>query len=325
MGRAIAFSDLGEVETIEVENEPVQPDDVAGETLVTLISPGTELAYYTSSELRRRASSQRGLARFIPGYAAVFRIEEIGSAVERFEAGQVVYCMGAHRSFQCHPANKVLPFPDGLDPADATFARIAGVSMTSLVTTDVRPPGPVAVLGLGLVGNLAAQVFNIAGYKVSAADPIDSRVEVARVCGIDAHTDIAASELLIPRLVLECSGNEDAALRACEVVQLGGEVVLVGVPWRQRSAISAHKLLDKVYSGLLRLRSGSEWQLPLDDRPLSRGNILENHALALSWLNEKKLRVEALAEPIRPDQAQLAYESLLRGEGALTRLIRWRD
>jgi 2-desacetyl-2-hydroxyethyl bacteriochlorophyllide A dehydrogenase len=322
MGRAVALRGPRHVELVEIDDAQPGPEDVAGSTVVTLISPGTELAYFASEELEATQPDGRP---FVPGYAAVFRIDELGDEVHGFTAGQLAFCMGSHRSRQCHAAKAILPVPTGLDPAQAVFARLAGVSMTTLVTTTARPPGPVLVLGLGLVGNLAAQVFQAAGYDVTAVDPIEPRVSVAHASGIrDARTAIQAA-IPPPRLVLECSGHEEATLQACRLVRQGGEVVLVGVPWRQRSQATAHQLLHEVFHRYVRLRSGWEWELPVRDEPSSSGSILANHDLALQWIAEGKLRVDGLAEDVRPVDAQHAYEALLRQDGALTRCLRWDD
>jgi len=322
---AIAFPAPGQVELTEVAHKPVGRDHVAGETVVTLISPGTELAYYTDKNLLARVTCERMDGKvFIPGYSAVFRVDEIGRDVTSFEIGQLVYSMGDHRSRQCHPANMVLPVPEGLDPAEAAFARIAGIGIATLVMTSARPPGPVVVFGLGIVGNLAAQVFQLAGYTVTATDLAESRVALARLCGVhDAHVELAESQVSSPKLVVECSGHEDAILQACQLADYGGEVALVGVPWRQTSATSAHEMLEAIYRRSLRLRGGSEWALPVLDAPFSTGSILGSHAQAMRWLRNRKLEVRSLATPFRPEEAHAAYESLLCSSEPLTHVLRW--
>jgi threonine dehydrogenase-like Zn-dependent dehydrogenase len=324
MGKAVTLRAAGRVELAEVDDPVVGSEEVAGRTLVTLISPGTELAYLASEDLAAQSELHDDGRRFVPGYAAVFRIDELGDDVGGLTTGQLALCMGGHRSRQCHPAKIVIPLPAGLDPADAVFARIAGVSMTTLVTTSARPPGPVLVIGLGLVGNLAAQVFQAAGYDVTAVDPLEARVALARASGVRrAVATIDESELAPPRLVVECSGHENAVLQGCRLVQQGGELVLVGVPWRPRSEASAHELLHAIFHRYVHLRSGWEWELPLHEEPWRGGSILTNHALALRWIDEGRLHVDALADDVRPDQAQHAYEALLRHDGALTRRLRW--
>jgi threonine dehydrogenase-like Zn-dependent dehydrogenase len=338
-GQAVAVTSAGRAELVEIEDEPGGPGDVAGRTLFSLISPGTELAAYTDQLGTLTALLQQTEGRpYVPGYAAVFRVEEVGADVRHVEVGQLAYCMGSHRSRQCHPADMVLPLPEGLDPAAAPYARLAGVSMSTLTTTTARPPGPVLVLGLGLVGNLAAQAFQAAGYDVVAADPVESRVALARAVGIeDARTELempvspafaGAPEQATQAspgfaLVVECSGHEDAALQGCRLVRPGGEVVLVATPWQQRSAATAHDLLYEVFFRYVHLRSGWEWEVPVKQEAWRAGSMLGNHALALCWLAEGKLDVRSLGAEVDPRDMQDAYQALLLQEGPLTRVLRW--
>ena len=302
---------------------------MAGSTVVSLVSPGTELAVYRSIYTEDAPLGSPA----VPGYAAVFRIEEFGEDVKRLEVGQLVYGMGGHGSRQCLPADVVRALPARLPPAIAVFARLAAVNMTTLVTTRAQPPGPVLVLGLGVVGNLAAQVFQAASYEVVANDPVESRVLLARTTGVvNARATLEGAELPPFSLVVDCSGHEDAALQACRFVRKGGEVVLVGVPWLQRGEASAHDLLKEVFHRFLHLRSGWEWELPTTEEPWEPaeappprhdGSAIGNQELALHWLATGAINVNGLGVEVAPEDAQQAYQALLRQEGPLTRLFRW--
>jgi len=76
----------------------------------------------------------------------------VGQDVADVRAGDLMFGMGPHRSFQRFARADVLPLPPGLSPASAVFARMMGVTMSTLVTTTARPPARVLVSGLGLVG-----------------------------------------------------------------------------------------------------------------------------------------------------------------------------
>ena len=111
---------------------------------------------------------------------------------------------------------QVVPIPQGLEPERAIFARLAGVSMSTLNTTTARAPSRVLVTGLGPVGNLAAQIFSACGYSVTAVDPVEIRRETARRSGLDdVRASIAEGAPDITgevALHVECSGHEQAAL-----------------------------------------------------------------------------------------------------------------
>ncbi len=113
-------------ELVDSPRTPLGPTQVSGPTLVTLVSPGTELAYaYTAKQ---------GFP-IHPGYAAVFRVEEVGPQVTTLTPGEVALCMGPHAAWQQVEASAALPLPAGLAPEHAVCARLMGVSMSTLTTT----------------------------------------------------------------------------------------------------------------------------------------------------------------------------------------------
>lgn len=286
----------------------VGPGHVGGPTLASLISAGTELGYaYTSDKFPART-----------GYASVFRVDEVGPGVEHIEVGDVLLAAGEHRSYQIHPAGAVNKLPAGLSPQDGTFARLMGVSMSTLTTTTARPPERVIVTGLGPVGHLAAQIFQSCGYDVLAFDPDAGRRDLAVQGGI---TNVTAT---LPfenpawdgkvALVVECSGHEAATLDACKIVKPRGEVVLIGVPWRKRTEISAHELLHAIFHRYAVVRSGWEWEVPRYPSEFRTGSIQENLQAALEWLASGRVHVSGLYSTYHPKDCQAAYQALLTAQ-----------
>jgi threonine dehydrogenase-like Zn-dependent dehydrogenase len=304
---AVTFTAREQAELLPTERDPspLGPRQVAGRTLVTLISAGTELAgAYQGTSFPR-----------VPGYAAVFEVDAVGSEVEGIRIGDRAFCMGPHRSHQRATQEEVLLVPEGLAPAAAVFARMMSVSMTTLTTTAARPPEQVLVTGLGLVGHFAAQIFSSCGYEVTACDPSEVRREIAAQAGI--RRVLPAPPWDDPTfaghvaLALECSGHEDAAFDGCRAVRKRGEVVLVGTPWQRRTDLPAHELLRLVFHNYVVLRSGWEWQLPRHPTDFRHNSIVGNLAAALRWLAEGRVRVDGLYTLVSPREAQRAYQDLL--------------
>lgn len=297
------------------------PHEVRGPTLCSLISPGTELAWAGGESFP-----------MFPGYAAVFRAEEIGGAVEDVAQGDLLLCMGPHRSYQQLEARHTAALPDGLAPQHAVLARLMGVSMTSLMTTAARPGDRVVISGAGPVGFLAARLFALSGYEVWVIEPNEARRRLAEQAGLPrvlARLPLEDTSFKgTVALVLDCSGHEQSVLDACEVVRQRGEVVLVGVPWKRRTEIDAHALLDLVFRHYVVLRSGWEWELPLHTQAfrweaLTEGynnagqSIFSGFRKALGWLAEGRIGVEGLIQLVDPREARQVYTDLLerRGKG----------
>lgn len=176
--RQVVFPRANEVqlEEVEVDLTPAE-NEIVIRTLTTIISAGTELACLA------------GLADwapfpFRPGYGAVGEVIAVGSNVKDIKVGDIILTNSNHAS---HAKARVIAVkvPEGLDPVKAVFARMANVSITALRVSDAELGDRVAVIGLGLVGNLAAQLFQIAGCDVIGIDKVAKRLEVAKLCGIE--------------------------------------------------------------------------------------------------------------------------------------------
>ena len=305
---------------------PLGPRDVRGESVATLVSPGTELSW-------NYLGSQPNPARAFPnhpGYAVVFRAMEVGAEVKELQPGSLLFCMGGHRSVQQTDFQQVVPVPSGLPAHEAVLARLMGVTMTTLQTTTARPGDIVLVTGAGPVGYLGAHQFAIAGYDVRVVEPDARRREAIRQSGISmVYPAIPVDDASIRgkvALVLECSGHEQAVLDGARMVRRGGEVVLVGVPWKRRTEVYAHELLSVVFHRYVMLRSGWEWELPHQTSDFSPHSIFSGFQLALRWLSEKRIPLQGRIALRSPADAQAVYQSLLQGTATeLFQVYDWED
>ena len=83
--------------------------------------------------------------------------------------------------------------PEGLDFAQAAFATVGSIALHGVRQADVRLGERVAVIGLGLVGQLAAQILRAAGCTVVGVDLSPELVELARRLG--AHEAFVRAEV----------------------------------------------------------------------------------------------------------------------------------
>jgi 2-desacetyl-2-hydroxyethyl bacteriochlorophyllide A dehydrogenase len=304
-----------ELEQFEVDERDLGPYEVITKTLATVISPGTELARL-QNKLYFETDEPPGFPINDVGYANIGTVVAAGEKVG-VQPGDRVYTMGNHSSYSRVDARTMLcvPVPEGLANEDAAFARIATVSMTTMVTTIAKAGDQVGVVGLGLVGNLAAQVFQAAGMFVNGFDLAPHRRELAQACGVASV--YGAEEMpgfeKAHRLVIEASGVARAVASAVRMTAPGGEIVMIGAPWGgDANSIPSSQLTRLIFFRFLRLRSGSEWEIPRQPEPLAIGSNYQNSVTALRWLEQGKLNVQPLiTHRIKPNQAAEAYDGLL--------------
>ncbi|MCX5658465.1 MAG: zinc-binding alcohol dehydrogenase [Planctomycetota bacterium] len=319
--KAVVFAapQQAELSDWDCDGSPLAPDDVAGRTLASLVSPGTEINFAYAGVDGIPGGVSKVKYPTLSGYAAIVEVDAVGADVKDLKPGDHVFQMGTHASRQRGKRANVIPVPAGLSAETAVFARLMGVTWSTLVTTTARPPDRVLVTGLGPVGNLGAQVFRAAGYRVTAVDPVEARRAIAQGVGIE---DVRAGVPLDDRslvgavsLALECSGHEQAVLDACKMVRKRGEVAMVGVPWRRRTDLHAFDILHAVFHRYVTLRSGLEWEVPLHPTDFKVGNIMGDIAGAMDWLAQGRVKVDGLYELMKPTDCQAAYQNLLHQRG----------
>lgn len=318
-GWAITVTSPGVVDLLpfKIQKTGLASDEVEGKTIASLISPGTEVNWYF-----RPSNIETSQVKYpiVPGYAAVFEIQRVGSAVTTLMPGDLVLNVsGSHTSWQRAPTNRLIKIPKELSPGYATFARMISIPMAVLSTTIVRPPEKIGISGLGLIGNLSANVMALSGYDVVAWDSDAQRRNFMQVPSV-----LVLPEAPIPpgfsaddpnlvgpfSMVIECRGNPSEVIKSCSTVRRGGEVVLVGVSWRASKEVSAHDLLRIIFHRFVSLRSGWEYQIPFDAEDFCRANTRSNLIKALDWLNTRQIRVDHLAINVSPEKGGEVYQGL---------------
>lgn len=244
---AILFTATHQVALETIEIPAPEAGEVLIESLYTLISPGTEL--------RCRAGKQDGLIfPFIPGYAMVGRVIERGPGASLPE-GTFVFCggtskasvnraWGGHVAHAIQPERDVYPLPVGVDPLQATAAKLAAIAYRGVRLSQPRPHETVAVIGLGAIGLLAAQLHALSGARVVAADVSPYRVANAQKAGLQAFVpQVSLGESFrqfFPNgadVVVDATGVPSVLAQAIEIArdkswddspELGARVVIQG-------------------------------------------------------------------------------------------------
>jgi len=330
--KKLVFNRTKSVELIEADPGAVAADELLVRSEYTLISPGTELAIYDGTHIGfEDPANQFAKYPFFPGYAAAGEVEEVGGEVEGFEPGDLVYAIGPHAErFRVKAGSESAPvfkLSESVPSALAPFARIAGISMTALLQTGSLLGERALVLGLGLVGNLAAQLYAASGMDPIGVDVAPNRLEIAKACGIrDAICSGPRLEEAVakvcpggkPALVVEATGIPALVSQALALVRPMGQVALLGST-RGTVELDVYRQLHRSGVKLVGAHEG----LQKSGGFASRRSTTQ-HALRL--IERGALKIEPLLTDVfPPEQAEEAYEMLLACKDAcLGALFDWR-
>jgi predicted dehydrogenase/threonine dehydrogenase-like Zn-dependent dehydrogenase len=116
------------------------------------------------------------------GYSAAGRVEFVGSEVPDIRPGERVACGGesaGHAELLAVPGNLCVSVPDSVPAEDAAFTTVGAIAMHGFRQAELRLGERVAVIGMGLVGQLTAQIARAAGCEVMGIDLSPWRLELA--------------------------------------------------------------------------------------------------------------------------------------------------
>jgi threonine dehydrogenase-like Zn-dependent dehydrogenase len=184
MKRIVAvITGAGKVTTCTEELTKLKNNEVLIKVHTSLISPGTEIAGVKNR--REKFDPEAKDINF--GYANAGEIIATKGDVKSLKVGMRVAAMGSganHASYANVPVNMVVPIPDNVSYAQASYACLGATSLQAVRRADIKLGEYGMVLGQGIVGNLAAQLSRINGARVIGWEGFSNRIDIAKECGI---------------------------------------------------------------------------------------------------------------------------------------------
>ena len=320
------------MEQIEFDPSAVGPGQVALETLATFVSAGTELAIYTGLDPAVDDPNGWAYYPYKPGYANVSRVTGVGDGVD-LSPGDHVFTMHGHVSHHIYSFGEprfLVPLPAGLDDGEAAGGCMAMIAFAGLQAADLALNDWVAIFGLGMIGNLAAQLYKLSGARVIGIDPVASRRERAGKVGIE-HTvggtpeEVAAEVKRLTgegvRIAVDAVGSSEVVRQAAGVAAEFGDVILLGTP---RAPVHGNltELLDHVHHRWVNLKSALEFRVPTKPVPKVRHSIQGNLETTYSLMLQGKLQIAPLISHRLPaDEIGKAYNGLLNDKENYTGVV----
>jgi predicted dehydrogenase/threonine dehydrogenase-like Zn-dependent dehydrogenase len=128
---------------------------------------------------------RRKLGQPIPmGYSQCGEVIGIGTGVSGYRVGDRVASNGAHAEIVSVAANLCSPVPAGVPDEHAAFAVLGAIALQSIRLAAPTFGETVLVYGLGLIGQLTAQLLLASGCRVIGLDPDSERAALAANAGV---------------------------------------------------------------------------------------------------------------------------------------------
>lgn len=179
----------GHIRLIEQDVPELKPGGILVEVHASLVSPGTELGGWRAFS-RKRLEPDRDAQPRPFGYSNAGVVLEPGQGVTEFKPGDRVACIGAghalHTDYAVIPHNLCASLPDALSFVQGSYAHLSATALQCLRRGQPEFGERVAVIGLGVLGQLTAQLYQLAGNFVVGWDIVPFCCEVAKRWGIGA-------------------------------------------------------------------------------------------------------------------------------------------
>jgi len=273
MKQVLQHARTGDIAVREVPPPALVPGCVLVRVAASVVSPGTERASaeFSRKSLLRKAQSRPDLVREVihkvqrdgifsavqavrsrldqpqsVGYSSAGTVVSVGEGVSGLQPGDRVACAGAgyavHAELDCVPRLLVARIPateagNAVPFEEAAFATLGAVALHGIRTAEAGLGDLVAVIGLGLLGQLTLQLLKAAGCRVAGMDINPARAELARALGAEAVTS-SAEEFREMCLEVSHGHGADAVLITAETPG-SGPVNLAGAIARDRAIVVA--------------------------------------------------------------------------------------
>lgn len=279
------------------------------------------------------------------GYSSAGVVVAKGDYAKGVEINDRVACAGVgyanHAEVVRVPQNLFVKVPENVGLDEAAFARVGAIAMHGLRRANLQFGERVVVVGLGLVGHMAAQVANAVGMNVIGIDVDDMRLELAKKVGIEKLINSTSVDSVARVMeltdgigadaVIICASSKDKTIanQALKMSRKQGRVIAVGiVPMElERMPFFRNELDFRFSRGHGPGSYDESYEVKGIDYPIGYVRWTENRNMGefLRLLSEKRIDVKPLIGEVFPiEKASEAYQRIQSGTmKSIAALIRY--
>jgi 2-desacetyl-2-hydroxyethyl bacteriochlorophyllide A dehydrogenase len=324
----VIFAQPGVATFTESEVAAPGPTQLLIRTRTSLISPGTERAFFLGLPNTTQSYPQAA------GYCNAGEVVAMGDQVTGWQLGDRVATEGHHAAYVLSQAATAHRLPSGLSDEYAPFFNLASIALQGVRKARIELGEPVAVIGAGLIGLMALQLARLQGaLPAISIDQDEGRLDFANQSGADAL--LVNNEGLLRELakhtrgegaavVIEATGHPDAILTALACAKPFGRIVLLGSTRGETDHVNFYRDVHK--KGLTLIGAHNSVR-PKAESTHAFWTQVDDQRVALELLARGRLNVQPyITHRFAWHRAPEAYE-LLRAwdKSSLGILLDWRE
>ena len=243
--RALYANNRGETYLKEAPDPALGETGVLIETVTSVLGTGSEVGNLSRTRQAVQEGSDPGALSERPmSYQSAGRVVEVTPDLQsHYAPGDRVVAVGggfaphAERAFLTR--HNFAKIPDALDTAEAATANIGLTALHAIRRAQLLPGETAAVIGMGLVGQMIAQMVQMMGGRALGIDIIPYRLEKAQELGIALTLQGDADALAAAVADYTCGLGVDASFVAAgggpapgrlgiRLVRPSGRVMMIG-------------------------------------------------------------------------------------------------
>jgi len=337
MRQVIQNYKTGIISVEEVPNPAVLPNNLLIKTACSLISVGTERSKIETAQMNllekaimridlvkqlfnnvkqegifltfRKAMNKLNSPVSL-GYSCSGEVIEKGSAVKGFNVGDKVACVGesfaAHSEINSCPQENCVLLPKDVDFEEGAFSGLGAIALNAVQISQSREDEYVAVIGLGLIGQIVCQILKTKGCKVVGIEIDEGKIAFAKKFDIDicanpvkddvssiAH-DFTQGKGIDAVIIAAASRNNLPIELAGKISRVKGRVILVGampiiIPRKDYYEKELTFMISRGFGSGLYFNEEFERWYPYNYRPIS---VKENIRNFLNLVSAKDIKIK---------------------------------
>jgi threonine dehydrogenase-like Zn-dependent dehydrogenase len=330
--RYIVFPAKQEVAVWEEAVVKPGPDELLCKAQKSLISTGTE-----GSCLRgvfEAGTNWEAMVQypFRPGYSMAAQVVAVGEQVQSIQVGERVAAWIPHQEYFRLRADDAHLIPEGVSNEEATWSILACTTQLGIRRAELTLGETVAVVGLGILGQLVVQYLVLSGARrILAIDPLEKRLELAASHGAthclampvqEAVGEVAAiTDGKMLDALFEISGHPEVLAHCLPLMRRLGRIVLLG----DTPTPSQQHLGPGLVSNSIAILGIHGTMMPERATVFNPWTPQEMAGLFFEYLLQGRMRVgDLITRRVSPLKAPQVYPQLLREKGqALGVIFDW--